>query len=282
MSYILDALKKSEKERQRGTVPDLHATQDVVVQTRKKHYLLLYLIVGALLLNAGLGTWWLARHPKGPAAAAPPTPTPSLAASSAPVPPAPASSAFAPSIPAQKSSGGRSDRALPDEQTATLNPPAAPVRQEPSVREGVLPRSDLKGNTRGQGRASSKENAGRGAAETTPKGTEVKRESSSAGSQPPSAMSGPGSGPPQKPAVVPSKNRLYGLSELPPSVLQDLPGFTISTHLFAADPASRMVRINGQTMHEGESLSAGLKLEQITPDGVVFSYQGFRFRVGLN
>jgi hypothetical protein len=41
-----------------------------------------------------------------------------------------------------------------------------------------------------------------------------------------------------------------------------------------------MARINGSMIREGEYLTAGLKLEEITPDGVIFSYQNYRFHVG--
>jgi hypothetical protein len=54
MSYILDALKKSEKEHQQGTVPDLMTVQDVMVQEPTKRPLLPYLLLVALLLNAAL------------------------------------------------------------------------------------------------------------------------------------------------------------------------------------------------------------------------------------
>jgi hypothetical protein len=43
-----------------------------------------------------------------------------------------------------------------------------------------------------------------------------------------------------------------------------------------------MVKINGQAMREGQDLIAGLKLEEITQNGVIFSYQNYRFRIGLN
>jgi len=59
MSYILDALKKSEKERKQGTVPDLMTVQDVIVQEQKKSSLLPYLLLLALLLNGALLAWWL-------------------------------------------------------------------------------------------------------------------------------------------------------------------------------------------------------------------------------
>src|SRR3989304_1233253 len=59
MSYILDALKKSEKERRHGTVPDLLTVQDILVQEPKKRLLWPYFLLIALLLNAGLFMWWL-------------------------------------------------------------------------------------------------------------------------------------------------------------------------------------------------------------------------------
>jgi hypothetical protein len=34
-------------------------------------------------------------------------------------------------------------------------------------------------------------------------------------------------------------------------------------------------------MREGGYLTPGLMLEQITPDGMIFSYKGYRFRHGL-
>ena len=59
MSYILEALKKSEKERQRGTVPDLLSSQDAILQKPQKRLLWPYLILIALLLNSGLLGLWL-------------------------------------------------------------------------------------------------------------------------------------------------------------------------------------------------------------------------------
>jgi general secretion pathway protein B len=58
MSYILDALKKSEKERQQGTVPDFMTVQDAMVQEHKKR-LLPYLLIVSLLINSALFVWWL-------------------------------------------------------------------------------------------------------------------------------------------------------------------------------------------------------------------------------
>jgi hypothetical protein len=43
----------------------------------------------------------------------------------------------------------------------------------------------------------------------------------------------------------------------------------------------RFVRVNDQALREGQVSSPGLRLEEITPEGAVFSYQGFRFRIGI-
>jgi general secretion pathway protein B len=80
--------------------------------------------------------------------------------------------------------------------------------------------------------------------------------------------------------VAPVPNRVYNLSELPSSVSQKLPAFSLSVFLYSDDPVARMVRVNGQMIKEGQYLSPGLKLEQIIPSGAIFSYQNFRFLVG--
>jgi general secretion pathway protein B len=74
---------------------------------------------------------------------------------------------------------------------------------------------------------------------------------------------------------------VYNLYELPPSIQQNLPAFSITAHIHTGDPASGMVKVNGQTMREGQELSPGLRVEEIIPDGVIFRYQNYRFRVGL-
>ena len=42
-----------------------------------------------------------------------------------------------------------------------------------------------------------------------------------------------------------------------------------------------MVGINDRLVQEGQYLADGLKLEQITPDGLIFSYKSYRFRKSL-
>ena len=76
--------------------------------------------------------------------------------------------------------------------------------------------------------------------------------------------------------------KVLGLKELPVSVRNSLPAFKVSGHAYSHDPALRVTRINDQILQEGHSLAPGLKVEEIIPDGVVMSYQGYRFEVGIS
>src|SRR3989338_6635747 len=61
MSFILDALKKLDHKRQRGSVPDLMTVHEPMPQELKRRPLWLYLFLGALLVNSCIMMLWL--HP---------------------------------------------------------------------------------------------------------------------------------------------------------------------------------------------------------------------------
>lgn len=77
------------------------------------------------------------------------------------------------------------------------------------------------------------------------------------------------------------EQKVFNLKDLPLSIQQSLPAFSISVSVYSDDPDSRMIKINGQRLQEGQYLTAGLRLEEITRDGAIFSYQKYRFRVGI-
>ena len=60
-----------------------------------------------------------------------------------------------------------------------------------------------------------------------------------------------------------------------------LAAIRFSSHIFAADQALRMVVVDGQRMKEGDTLSGGIRLEQITEDGVIFQHSGIRYPVDV-
>ena len=69
--------------------------------------------------------------------------------------------------------------------------------------------------------------------------------------------------------------------DLPIAIQQAIPRRTISVHAYSPKQQERVVMINSRMMREGQDLMPGLRLEQITPDGMIFSFSGYRFRRGL-
>ncbi|HUO20139.1 MAG TPA: general secretion pathway protein GspB, partial [Steroidobacteraceae bacterium] len=55
-----------------------------------------------------------------------------------------------------------------------------------------------------------------------------------------------------------------------------VPQLRLDLHAYADRPADRWVLINMHKLHEGESLE-GVRVERITPDGAVLSWQGSQF-----
>ncbi len=67
--------------------------------------------------------------------------------------------------------------------------------------------------------------------------------------------------------------------ELPSSVRQDLPEFKISVLVYADHPEDRFILLNGRRQTEGDEFQPGLVLQEIRRDGAVFSYRLYRFLV---
>jgi len=81
--------------------------------------------------------------------------------------------------------------------------------------------------------------------------------------------------------AAPAETSISAISELPLSVQQSLPSIHIEGHIYDDNPADRMVIINGAAHREKQHLSGGLTLEEITPKGAIFSYQGHVFHMGV-
>jgi len=58
---------------------------------------------------------------------------------------------------------------------------------------------------------------------------------------------------------------------------QALPELHLDVHVFATRPAERFVYVNMRKYHEGATLQEGPAIERIRRDGVILSYQGLRF-----
>jgi general secretion pathway protein B len=76
--------------------------------------------------------------------------------------------------------------------------------------------------------------------------------------------------------------RIVKLNELPSEIKNSLPDLKMSAHFYSPDQQSRFARVNDKILHEGETLSEDLKVEEINPGGTVFRFKGYRFQININ
>jgi len=56
---------------------------------------------------------------------------------------------------------------------------------------------------------------------------------------------------------------------------------SVGVHAYSSKPRDRLVSINSKLLREGDQLAPDLRLEQITPDGMIFTFRDYRFRRGV-
>ena len=208
MSYILEALKKSEQERKQGDVPNIqtvHMPRPTHPETRTWPYLVIVLLLVSLAFVIGWMQPWntpvvIERQQEDSVViASQPEPTPvgkkRVAQQAVQVPPQP-------KVEAEVASAVQ--RAI--------------VAQAPSTEKGV-PSLDI--------------------------------------------------------GTVPH------LSEMPQLVQQAIPEMSFAGHVYSSNAEQRSVIINGHSMSEGDTVINGLVVEQITSDGIVFSYRDQLFRMEI-
>ncbi len=237
MSYILDALKKSEQERKQGEVPGLNSFQENPPAPRSTRRHLIYLLIGFLLLIIlAIGLWLFLRQPPMPTPAVTTkevlTDTTAMPLLEQPQPLEPEATQIAKEAPP--------DKPL---QPAIIAKPETP----PPALEDFTPEPETS--------LSSVETG----APTTDSGDNDQfldddRESPA----------------PVKPKLIPFAN-------LPADIRSALPELVIAAHYYSSKPASRMASINGRIMRQGQSVTEDLILEEIIPEGVILSYLDYRF-----
>lgn len=307
MSYILEALQKSEHARHRGKVPDLNTLPETTpsVTGHAATPRPPYLAAGfALALAAAILGWWRPWQAAAPHAAAPapvamaaespqqtagaqPTPQPAPPPQAKPdVPAGPsrvtASTALAePAVPlAVAPQPAPLAAAAPTSQPALA--PLAPVRPPAAAPEPTKTAAPVS-RTRGAPPAPEIQTQ---AAEGTP----VRHSESGSRKSAESAPSSPSPAPaariatasPAAPAPAPNRKgsagRILSIHELPPAVRGSLPRLEISGFAAAPDSGKRMVVINDRLVQEGEEVVPGVTLTSAEKDGVVLDFQGYRFR----
>jgi general secretion pathway protein B len=244
VSYILDALRKSDQQRRRGAAPTL-LTGQAMAAAPKRPALLSYGLLALVLLGTGITIGWLRPWQPEPAAPAPVA----IAAN----PPEPAQNQ-APAVRPDMAPKPEPEPHAQDSAPATQAVPA-PVPAPALARPHGAARVKIE-------KQSALHNA---LAESSKKAAAPVPE------QPPGTADAD---------AAPAQN-IISIAELPLPLQQELPPMTISVHAYSGRPGDRLVGINDRMLREGDYVVPGLKLEQITPEGMVFGYKGYSFRRGV-
>jgi general secretion pathway protein B len=260
MSFLLDALRKSEQAGRHRAAPTIHSTDSLGYPARdaKDEWLpMLLLVLPAFILmcwfglrqfDAGpgaMGERRTAQQSAVPAGSPVETSRPAAAGQDAAKPPAAQPAPFdqtgsavsakpAPRTPVEQlAAETASDAVLPD--TPAAEPPSAQAVAQPPARV---------------------------ATQAPP---ETAREPAAVKPSPAQAAS-------------PSQNHI-NYWELPGNVREQLPAFRISVLVYAEQPQDRFILVNGTRRYEGDELQSGLVLQEIRRDGAIFSFRRYRFLV---
>jgi general secretion pathway protein B len=205
MSYILDALKKSDQQRNIGAAPTLQFAQASMPAPKRPSFFY-YGLLAVVLLAAGvaiglLRPWQAEQMPSEPVAQDSPDKIPQQAATT--------------SLPISPETHVTTSQNVPA-QILTPVPATAPIQQKATKPDGDA-----------------------------------------------------------------QQQQVMQLYELPAAIQREIPDMAVQLHAYSSKPGERLVSINSIRLREGGYLMAGLKLEQITPDGMIFSYKGYRFERGI-
>lgn len=281
MSFILDALRKLEQKRRQGSVPDLTTVHLSSLEHSKKRPVLLYLFLAALLINAAiLAVLFLPDKQEkqemalnSPAVEEEPViikqeqkaPDTGLQASAVPsntekTPPNEITASEKEVSPASISSDGKiaaSDSSVPEEQKKPLEPdkdPVTPGKPSPETTTASL------------GLNPSEQ-------EIELLKNQIKEEHSLTDSTPVEETFS------EEDAETDPERTVLEFGQLPDDIRKELPDITIKGHIYSNSPSSRIANINGIVTKEGDTVTSGLKVEEITRTGVIFDYEGVRFHI---
>ena len=269
MSMLLEALKKSEEQRQLGSTPDIHQAADHNPDgERSKARTWLPLIMAALAVTvmAWFG-WNQMRAPQGSVnqpATARAEPSAEQAGPAAPG-----------GVPATRANAPRQPRTMveqfaPANSGEAANPP--PAQQQDQRRKDVS-------RSFNQFAAGEKEQErpveARNATDSPPPGPVA------APVEPPGqrATTAVDSTPPDAAVSEPWEAGPMSYWALPQGIRDSLPEFRITVLVFADKPEDRFLLINGMRMKEKDELQSGVVLEEIRREGAVFRARNYRFLV---
>lgn len=287
MSYILDALKKAESEREQGGVPGLHSQpmtpapdgDDDDDKARGRTQPVVWVGAGVALCLIAVLSWKLiSRDEAAPQAVATATVPQAEHGATTGTEPGAANGPDT-SMPNQRFGGQPGLAAPPPPQQATQppaaqqspQPPLTPMaNQAPPAGTGMpatrpaQPHADMPQQP--PQRPATASPSGNPAATATPLQDSARANTSQAAG-----------GTPASPAQ--GGQRVPGIQELPEEVRREIPQITVGGAMYSEIPSQRMLIINSQVFREGDQPYQGLVLEEIRLKSAVFKYRGYRYSV---
>ncbi|HWU68686.1 MAG TPA: general secretion pathway protein GspB [Stenotrophobium sp.] len=310
MSFILDALRKAERERNLGKAPDLHAMtraamhgygSEVHRYRNLRLAILIGLIVGSLVALAVLHHLRVAaRKPPLPAITAAPV-APVVAPATPAVPPddgfAGADSPLAPDDTVGSDGGVNSldelagESTVNDQQNAPRPLPAQVSRHAAQAPDEET--TDAQADVGTTAAATTKvapavvqtppAPARPTSTPTTAAGTDTASDADdsdasnamNAGSAtaPGTATTKPAPDVVQKVSLAPAPAAPL-LKDMPPEYRSAFPTLTVDVHSYDPRPGKSFVMINGRNYHAGDTLTEGPRIISIVANGIVFDYRG--------
>ena len=248
MSYILDALKRADAERERGSVPGLHAQQLVSLASHAASGVrgrLWAATAAVVILCTVTGLWvWRSASTVTPVMATVPT-------VSAPV---------APALPAQPAPVPHSVTApAPDVQPAAVESRAAT-----SVPATIT-------------RATAAAAVAPAAAPVVAPAVATSNAASTGSAPTPAPAAEPAAGPAPRSAEPGTAVPLLG--DLAEGIRRQIPKLNISGVVYSAIPGQRILIVNNQVVMQGTLAAPEVQLEEIRARTAVFSFRGTWFQV---
>lgn len=246
MSYILDALKKADAEREREGVPSIHAQHAAAPMASEPaggaaqgaRWAIGGAVAGLVLLA---GVW-------------------ALLPASQPQPPEGAASVAVDGAVAQGVSRPMAPEAYSQASTqpaTPVNAAAAPQTQAPQVQPpGPSPSASPLPPARSELTARAA-NARSTATVASPARNTLRVD----------------------PSLQTPASRVVPVAELPDEVRRELPSLSIGGAMHSDVPANRMLVLNGSVFHEGDQPAPGLVLEEIKLKSATFRFKAHRYSV---
>ncbi len=279
MSFILDALKKSETDRQRQNGPALYEVR--VAPPRNALPLWAIGLAVLLAVNLIIVACVLLRRPasaEAPAQAAN-VQSPNATMPATTMVPASTGVQQAPTLPPTPTSAVPVSGTVPTAPLAQTAGMTQPQQGAPPMtnagQTAVGPPGSVTNAPAPQPAPNTSGTAGAGENETLRAQTDTGADKLNPDDTAPAADPGP---------AQPFGSHVARATASGVPLYQDvalntrLPNLRLDLHVFAAQPQERFVMINMHKLHEGDSMpTEGVRVESITPGGVVLSHDGTKF-----